>query len=1240
MVSFNGLNSFNNSEPEYHLISTDSSYMQQIGLSVFTIKQLYDWMIQTDGSGEFVNLKYFADLESKPLAQNETLKTRIIDGGYANKIIGGDPANSCQGDKTWLYFSKWIRNAKGGVYSFTPTKSWTYYKQYGYSDLQFDSVSNKIVKLEKNLNGNFAPKLFDNPDGNIDEYISTIITMNDFIRLMPSDPRFYSDPKKDYLEKEFRAWYEYIMDIKTSKEKCIQWCSKITFQEKLGTANNAEICKKEECVHFKMYLYDFQNPPSQNRPAALNTENLFFSAPKTDVFGKFSNQDGTGRITDPAADSPSAMAQMDLTYNKSTNKLESGSPTVLIKLDQDLVAAQTLKTNKPGTGGHIPSFAKAIPIQEQNGNPFQWSTQYASSCAGSTDVFSILVQNHGTQFFPSGTIGYASRLSGGSAWSFIPMSVSETLTARADTKWSFTYLMMNYDNFFRVGYGSAINEVVPEEYRDTILYYTKRFTFDLYEEAVRKYYYNEFEEGFEEGLPQKDYYRHFLSQICPLQVTSWDFMGPNIGGLREQGNSLSNTVYGRKTNGEIWSDEEINNGATSSPFFGCVFPDGYRRTSFYDKYNSVDHPEIYAYPIGQNFIKSDANGLSISSNTPLFDNDNTNDTLDNGIFTDDAQKRSFLHLPADIALNASPNGSFGSPLVDYYKIFGAFDEFRKSPGDEYANNITRTFFNNNPGALPDYKIWLHEKNKPSVSVFDLEPNNPFRIQFRPLKNETYNAFEKPEPGGSGTFSFTSASLTKSQGSVVNINAIARIPTKPSLQQPRSNYSELKYDDSADMRLSSISGRRILKYNKLLLNANRLIGNKGNIFNSDLSARFPQGVGGYWSRNFLDPDPKPAGAFGVIGASCSVLAQKAIGFNTSFIIGLADWFGPASALLGPPKNWYASFGGQGDEYYSYHNTQLYVRIFQSWPSEYTIYDPAKFAVFHFNPRSDEYSIIYYDNDKNDMSTGTRVYSNALGYSSSNIVITSFTQRIDNRRMTKLLPYKFKLEGTIGISILIAKIAEGSDEIKASDCDIIIYNKGVGYTQDDIFQINGGMGKSPILLANVDTSTGSITGFRYENPEDRGYDYSPFDFPASDEIIYVPSGVEISKCGPRITENQDSFSPGLEIVPVEVNGTGFSGRVVAGIYCDSIELVDPKPVEITNGALQLTGSIPTSPNSVAEARDELNGSLFVSAAINPADASPNSKYDLFFHFHNDISHTIVEQKGVLPVENYVEVEIIPQ
>ena len=1189
----NGILSFAEDDIAYHCITTDNKYMADIGLSSFTLGQLYNWMSKRNSFGEFINLKYFGIPGlSRGLSQSETIESRIL-GGKLGQILFGDPPST---DKDWLYFYKWEKKNRTGEYIKTNYYNWKYYNKYIFADIEFQNWSDRFVELKRQAGADPYSIIF-TPILSIDNYISNLVALNDYSRLLPILKDFYVDDK---LPKSALAAHEFIMDIKTSQHRCIEWSSIVKFASPVTQSFS---CVKEETVNFKLYLYDFTNPKNSNRGVAFNGDNLYITLPRKDEFDRFSRNDGSGEFDFPEIDPELASrakvaSQLAATVNPSDGKAYSGSPTILVRLDTELPAAQgpdyatdsTVPQEIDPQTAIAPGLGTAIPIKEQNGNPLQWASQYAEQrCKRNTKKFTINVKNFSKTFIPSGVLGYATKIMGESGWSFIPIGNYDADVDRSPSDWAFTYLMMNFDNFFTSRWTDANS--APGAANPTGRYNAKE-----YEESVRKYYY---------GESDQPRYEQILDNFAPIQITSWDFMDPSIGGSRIKGNSLSNTIFQLTNTGDPWPDFE--GGVYSTPFFGCVFPAGYdtlgknyfQLTSRNMKVKSSGHADVIS------FIHD------IDAGTKIFNNSQNDafargEEFVKGIFCEGPLQSTLNHLPADIATN-----SFESPLINYYHIYEAFQKtpsgqlstvfFNKT---EYQDNISKIIGSN----YRNKYIWLHEEGKPNVSTFGFKPINSYKIQFRPLRHEVYDSFQKhdypigtqnPEFGYElGTFARITRNYQKSNDMPMHVGVIYR-----------NKWLTTPWPDSNN-NMGMIDADGSIRYNMELFRLNNLRG-----FGE--GARFPF----LWRANWLAKNPeRGSGAIGVIGASYTVSLQSSITFNTNSIFGMRSSFGPTNILI--PRPWYASIGGYGNNYDSMHNTQLYVRIFHHWPKKYTIYDPAKFAIFHFNTDDDNLNNIqYWKNDRAPLQNDDLVCADSI-ISNSVVEKIQLQTKIDDFRKEKLLPCTYTMQYTIGLDVSATYIVgQTSGPTIAKFYGVVIDNQGSGYSETDTFKVVGGNGTSPILSPSLDPTDEKITGFKYQLqlPTDKGYGYKQSDFLKADDNFLVNDG-------------------GLQIIPISANGTGFSGRIVRGVGTETTQ-TDPKPKYVGEEFLQLTPNIPVQDSQSSTIVEPVTGSRTQTVQI--FNKSKDGKYDIFLHFHNDTSHTLTYSDGASgpALENYVELEILP-
>ena len=425
---------------------------------------------------------------------------------------------------------------------------------------------------------------------------------------------------------------------------------------------------------------------------------------------------------------------------------------------------------------------------------------------------------------------------------------------------------------------------------------------------------------------------------------------------------------------------------------------------------------------------------------------------------------------------------------------------------------------------------------------------------------------------------------------------------------------------------------------------------------------------------------PAGGVGVIGAIVTIATRDQVQFRTENVLGLDDY-----VEIG--NTWPPSF--RGGDYSTMNATQLYARVYQQWPRDQMIYDPRFFVVHHFNPDGDKQKELppteenndanrlygnattdlktsevdlvvptYWDNTEIEGDGSAKVYADSTNEELDNTNVNGLTKlrnkahwRISTQRRGKLLPYSFKVP-TIGMQgTYITDVSEDfgflngdyvgvlSDRNVDVSQDILIVNRGEGYTENSKFVTEGGSGGGVVLKAIVNSS-GGVTGFITEST---GLDFSPDDFPRS------INGVSYS----RAANGFGTPFPDFSIFKVKLvahvnskNGSGFVGYMCRGTMVQSPTITDAKPME----ALSATGPIKLTPDPPLQREGNTTQSLQLTEGkdtllkVNPiASTSPlnsNSsktilrqkykpnEYDVFLHFHNDISHTRMNNYNQVP------------
>lgn len=1202
---FSGSSVERDADLTHHCIVTDHPYMHQLGLSAFTTGDLYTWISQTD-STKYINLQAIG------ISRQSSNPLTISDVQQAVKILM--PVSHSQNPAE---FKPWRNIGYGGKYENLTVPTWRYYNTYSYNtDLNFVKYDHKKAR----------PNLLDNPQQNIDTYISNIIVMNDYVRYIK-----FEDPTN--LTQEDKAVIEFIEDIKTSKNKCIEWSGVVPFHLNLPAPIGE--CVKNEMVSYKLFLFDEQLPREDARKIALNE--FVIVSDKVDAFGRVgSNEDGRlmqpnviGDLTETVA------ASIDLTYNDHTLKWESGTQQKLAMIVDDIPAAKIpdidtiknesitnlIETSSVNNTLSYVTVGSAIPLIMHNGNPLQFGPTYMQASDRVYDADNQLderklfvkIFNRSPRAWSAGEVVVISKIDG--VWQPIGLgeSTPQIQTPAVDNNWDFTYLSTNSMFYFR-------SKNLPNQP-------PKIITYTNYEEGIRQAYY--YDDVNNASNSKDTLVESAFVENSYFQYTSWDFMSKNLGGLRDK-NALACTQTFIKPDGQpLDGNGRGINGTHTAPFFGCVFPDGYDTSNNFEKHKQL--------PTAVKSTNKDFfNDIDLGTNLYENLNDNTGDSNAGGMFVNQSDN-SLRNLPADIALNSSPSSDIGSPVQNIL-IFDSFIPTGTNPyGQPFRKNIRNIFSSDN------FKNWLYFEDDVNNPCFNFKPVNNNVIQFRPLKIEVYSAFETYD-GDNNIYDnnlreIFSANAHKIAPNPIHITAFNR--------NNKNNHS--------DNKLLFPTG---LKWNKDIVDS-------GPEYDATLTSNDTFG----WPRPIFEKswmaDPaRPAGGIGIIGASVSVTANNSIDFITDNYIGIRGWL---------RNNFWNPSHGSSQNYFNLQTTQLFVRIFQKWPKNQTIYDPRFFSVFHFNPGVDlalgkngeevvtkqyfegsqsidkstydqkcqnspceNYPDGLYTIDNADSSVDIRIPTYLhnveipLGekiYSDSSIRSQS-DGKVDTQRRGKLLPYNYKYK-TLGFRSPSTILYSDVTNEKVSDFDILIFDGGAGYSASDVFTLENLNGNQVKLYPVLNTNN-SIINFTLNPPGggqiERGSNYSSSIFQPEDKAL-----ININ------------FSDGQPIVEFNKISSG-SGLKAIVLRCEVIEAesVDEKPKDL--GILKLTPNLdsgqPKPSNLGSENFKETDQTFSNSLILEEDDKSLNNKYDLFFHFHNDVSHTLISDYGVgliAPLENQVTLTI---
>lgn len=1284
---------------DYHLIVNDNPYMAEVGMTAFTTGQLYEWITKTNANSGLINMEIFGITEKRDKLSASLIKD------VCNKILGGAEIEISKK----IYFSSFRKDGNGGKYEkFENAENWTY-GDFGWDSIEFGEFDDKLVEVS--FTGTPPPTIpttRPNPSG-IDKQVANIIEINNWVRYQSM-----ISPSSIWSEKSL-ARFDFIDDIKASKERCIQWSGIVPLTLNIGveTTEGSKSCTKEVWTNFKLFLFDEKNPLENSRKVSFNDFTIV--APKIDHFGRTGFKED-GKLNSSSRNikpSDSVAASMDLTWNEFSGKWESGTPQILAIITTNIDAARIPSLNDiknlpiddllDPSIQHESVIGSAIPLKMQNGNPLQISPEYRLDEANrqikseiedvkeDVEKLTVTVYNRSPMAFKVGDIVILHRIDG--VWQPTIFKETEAVEEKIIPEienWDFTYLMANADVYFCNKQQQAI-------------------TYTAFEQAIYGLYYkndplNAISSYNPESANVENNYFH---------ITSFDFVGPTLGGLRTNGHAISNTNYYNQSDGTNNNPSDVP-GETSSPFFGCTFPDGYDTLGKYDLYQNGNHQSISNR---QTYVPPNY-GISYTTNIlpniQLFSNAFNKNRHGSGMFY--LNSSDLAHLPADIAVNSSPSGKYGQTIKPIFPF-----AFLSKNGDDGTTNgfmkkIDTKFFTEYQERRGEWLYYSGIYN----SAFDFKPKNIGRLTFRPLKLETYATFEfdswdgDQRPGHYVQWWPPLAGQTNADMKIFRGKYGARswysITDKESpismLAKTRNSYCnypfENQYKGDFDNTYNDIYGYRGLRYNIDIFKGNPrypndsapkpdaywlegwMHGTQGGAYlaGSGDTNKFIKWIADRGFSNFRNWHDntvlgRPAGAVGVIAAQCTAKAKDAINIQCDSLLGLKNELKGSFSLFGP------TYTGVGN-YQSYQTSNLNVRVFHAWPRNLTIYDPRFFAVFHFNPGAGiidkPVSEQYYFNgspssdppDVNNFNYPNGWYLVAIAESAVDVRIptkydgqpgvngdyiysSNFRKKehsdLNTSRRGKMLPYKYQMI-TGGIDTNgVMKTWESLPEkgfYSPKETSLVLISPGQNYSVNDRFIVSGKNVLLKPIISNLTINnkiyTSGIIGF---DVLDAGIGFFGEDFIDESAKMSGVFSIDTNK-GVLYDISSNGKKPlnlKTKIVPSgTVSGKGFSGGFARGkVYTPEAIFIDEKPAEITFTRLDQI----TSPPSNGTAYDP---SVTVQETSIDLTKNPNikdiygydlkRKYDLFFHFHNDITHTPSMDVVKMPAkEQYATITISP-
>jgi hypothetical protein len=1010
------------------------------------------------------------------------------------------------------------------------------------------------------------------------------------------------------------------------------------------------------------------------------------------------NQPAEGGVNNPEN---TVAAPLKMIYNKSLGMWESGTQQMLARLLTDIDAAAIPRLipdldtidNLPSealydsdSANYMSQFTvgEAIPLCLENCNPHMFGPNIKSDCNNEKEK--IRVVNRAPRSFKKNDVVMCSMID--SEWilqGFDTPTVTPVETKI--TKWFFQKYIADSSYYFRDGrlhsMGSPANIISP----------------DIYESKTRKRYYMSLANL---GLDDSQYYSPSISNvsISNLQklgesfivndflklalmnlnldtpdsgvvnlttsdfptLTEYDFhpssgyyqssifdnLGYHMGGLNPNGNVIKRTNVEVSPNGQA-ATYDAGDYEKLAGFWGPLFPDGYNAAQIADfKKNRSNNKKRYRsgkYHNAINQINQYFNMVEPSSSDPNVLSSGINENMQrdysNFLFSD-ANDANLKQLPAEVALNGSVNSSNGSPIEDLHSL-----------GTCFRGNIIDQFYKyfNSPWRYE----WLATSGSTSgiTPFYGFTPVKPNRIQFSPLQTE---------------FALNDAYLTPEEQVTNGVNANNIVPLFKGAKYFRADnlqdrfYNANLWGDLFFKRWQAMQGGGISTGTPDVVTVPDDPTNPPHIRYGDQVA-YPNSsnvpTGG--PRIFPQVDGKEkSNVVGIIAAKNKFVTQPGgtIVFNTKQYSGLTPTYqvagggggfvgilnmgGGQAIVLQDPftgakqyslKNW----GSIGDNYSDFGTTALYVRVFDQWPDEQTIYDGRYFSVLHFNPDK-----LGWDVQTSIVDSGVvfnnNVWTPASGQPSHYPrYVDKATSSVDFRIPTtcnpktpsednKIIPAGTTItkDGVTGLDATLRKPSEwrvnpirrgqlltnggfryykrivGLVDPYNPMANLSIEDGGMGYAVDDVVKF---INKASCLVTAVN-DTGGITAVSFIDKNGNftiGEGFTPEDFKTN------------------LTHSSVTTTSGI----------GLKMECTAAVVYDIIQK-DIGPQDRFKNIQKLTlGS------NMGE--KEAAGELVTSIKL---ENNGTGKYEAFYHFHNDIMHTITQSQTLLTIgrfPQYVTMEI---
>jgi len=964
-----------------------------------------------------------------------------------------------------------------------------------------------------------------------------------------------------------------------------------------------------------------------------------------------------GGIKNPAN---SASAQVDYYFNQLTGKYESGTRRMLAILLTDIdpapinkieLSPDDLANLKPTDftnnlsnifTPYQPTTGVALPLNVQSNTSSLFTPNFTKQCYRDENgniikngylPETVIVTNRFNKTFKRGMPIFLTRV--GIEWIPEEQVQDPASTATKLGDWSFIKLIADSDNYFKdrrvldvtSPNFNVLRNITPSDYETAARYrFYNNVMPKLIEndaEYLNKFFPSNNDDDSLDGLNKPSGLSEYLTTFQPSEryyiSTIFDQLDERLGGFQNE-----NASFISRTN--------INKGDTLSPeqkyatelgvYWGPVYIDGYRKL--------LKQIVQTAPTLSGLYYKSD----KAQDPNPSFL------TKTAGLTSPNANED-------DIAIYSPVNNDFPaecvSKILDPLPIINNFNNL--------GINYTSSLVNNH--LKPPYYASVKSSNS-KIQFIPLTANMVGSIDL--LSDNVFNSYERNFYTRMKEF-FTNY-FTVGDNSVDQDTMFGNMMSRASLVGSASDsvgswpYTYTNYNGKTFNCTSTRfqSGKTLEAVNAVLGSDNKVLTydcfiRKGPL---DKPIGFPKGL--------FDDFGSTVGAncFGIICGKNTI--SKRGGGNIVFNVVSNFGFPPYSAVsagslqlssisIGGIPLFSAGdirqlptepqFGSQTDEIYSPGTTTLNVRIFDAWPENLTVFDPRYFSVLHFNPGK----------------FGSSPTSNTINDNGTNIAVDNIEYEVDFKIPTWgtgdnspgdniIIPLNTIIDSGVAPSIR----PQSRWRVNPIRRGMLLTGGGFTYKHRKI-GVKDDTKKIKVDKDYINPTTG--------NKEDKTLSGKKY---TAGELIPLRNGLEIKIDTVDGDGAITKFSIAIDInnqpligdflhtdfpfefalpIPKDNNGNIISGAEPAtlifekGIVYDSIEVQNAPVEHVTNTRISSSSKAGKS-----EVIDEPITSTFT------LESNKTGQYDIFTHFHNDITHTILYSDifGQSVKLQYINMEIV--